>query len=199
MLFRRRRKPSRLDRLREFFWPRKGLSRPVRYLAKRIARLSATPHAIAVGVAAGTFAAFTPLLGFHIVIAVALAYVLSGNLLAAALSTTLANPLTFPLICVATFRVGEGLLAMRAADTIPASELFEMLEHLEFAELWDPVLKPMLAGSGLLGLLAAFLAYALTLCAVRTFQRRRRERLVERARFHAAAPHPILTQREPTT
>ncbi len=81
MLFRRRKKATWPDRLREFFWPRKGLTRPARYLAKRILRLSASPHAVAAGVAAGTFSAFTPLLGFHVILALALAYLFAGNLL----------------------------------------------------------------------------------------------------------------------
>ena len=83
MLFRRRKKASWPDRVREFFWPRKGFTRQARYLAKRILRLSASPHAVAAGVAAGTFSAFTPLLGFHAILALALAYLTAGNLLAA--------------------------------------------------------------------------------------------------------------------
>lgn len=138
MLFRRRKKASWPDRVREFFWPRKGFTRPARYLAKQILRLSASPHAVAAGVAAGTFSAFTPLLGFHVILALALAYLTAGNLLAAALATTIANPLTIPLIAIATFRVGEGVLGIRSAEAVSASELFHMLEHLELSELWHP-------------------------------------------------------------
>ena len=82
MLFRRRKPATWRNRVREFFWPRKGLGRSVRYLGKRILRLSASPHAVAIGVAAGTFSAFTPFLGLHVILAVALAYALAGNLVA---------------------------------------------------------------------------------------------------------------------
>ena len=181
MLFRRRKKPSWPERVREFLWPRKGVTRPARYLVKRILRLSASPHAVAAGVAAGTFSAFTPLLGFHIILALALSYLIAGNLLAAALATTIANPLTIPLIALATFRSGEAMLGIRSNEAITASELFHRMEHLQLAELWQPVLKPMLAGAGMLGGLTAFLAYAVTRLAVRSFKARRRARLAARA------------------
>ncbi|WP_337181749.1 DUF2062 domain-containing protein [Shinella sp.] len=181
MLFRRRKKASWPDRLREFFWPRKGFTRPARYLAKRILRLSASPHAVAAGVAAGIFSAFTPLLGFHVILALALAYLTAGNLLAAALATTVANPLTIPLIAIATFRLGEVVLGIHSAEAVTAGELFHMLEHLELSELWHPVLKPMLFGASILGAAAAFLAYGATLLALRSFKARRHARLMQRA------------------
>ena len=195
MLFRRRKKASWPDRVREFFWPRKGFTRPARYLAKRILRLSASPHAVAAGVAAGTVSAFTPLLGFHVILALALAYLMAGNLLAAALATTVANPVTIPLIAIATFRVGEGVLGIRSAEAVSASELFHMLEHLELSELWQPVLKPMLVGAGLLGAVTAVLAYGVTRFAVRSFKARRHARLLERA---GLAHAPILSSGDKT-
>jgi uncharacterized protein len=188
MLFRRRKKASLADRLREFFWPRKGITRPARYLAKRILRLSASPHAVAAGVAAGTFSAFTPLLGFHVILALALAYLTAGNLLAAALATTIANPLTIPLIALATFRVGEALLGIESTEAVTAAELFHRLEHLQLSELWQPVLKPMLAGAGLLGVSAAVLSYGATRFAVRSFKARRHARLL--------SAQPVLSRGE---
>ena len=185
------------DRLREFFWPRKGLTRPARYLAKRILRLSASPHAVAAGVAAGMFSAFTPLLGFHILLAMALAYLVAGNLLAAALATTVANPLTIPLIALATFRVGEALLGITSGEAVTAAELFHRLEHLQLSELWQPVLKPMLAGAGLLGILTAAIAYGVTRFAVRSFKARRHARLLERAGL--SSPHTTALSPGETT
>lgn len=174
MLFRRRKKPTWHERLREFFWPRKGFTRPARYLAKRILRLSASPHAVATGVAAGTFSAFTPFIGLHAVLALALAWLLAGNLVAAVLSTAIANPLTIPVIAIGTLSAGEGLLGVRPAQAVTAGELFAMLEQAEFSELWQPVLKPMLAGAALVGTGAALLAYAVTRLAVGAVRARRR-------------------------
>ena len=196
MLFRRRKKARLADRLREFFWPRKGFTRPARYLAKRILRLSASPHAVAAGVAAGAFSAFTPLLGFHVILALALAYLTAGNLLAAALATTIANPLTIPLIALATFRLGEVLLGIQSAQAVTSGELFHMLEHLELSELWQPVLKPMLVGAGILGASVAVIAYGATRFAVRSFKARRHARLIERAGLSST---PVLSSRGDTS
>ncbi len=61
-------------------------------MKKRVLRLRATPHAIAAGVAAGVFATFTPLLGFHFAMAFVIAYLVRGSLPAAALGASSAIP-----------------------------------------------------------------------------------------------------------
>lgn len=174
MLFRRRKPATWVDRVRAFFWPRKGLDRPFRYLGKRILRLSASPHAVAIGVAAGTLSAFTPFLGLHVVFAVALAYMLSGNLVAAALSTIIANPLTLPFIWAGTFEVGELVLGAATQHGGRPVELAHLLDPKAFGDLWVPVLEPMLVGSFMLGLPAAAIAYTGTRLGVALYQRRRR-------------------------
>src|SRR5690606_26323749 len=92
MLFRSRHKPSFSEKTRLLLWPRRSFSRSFRYYGKRIMRITASPHAIAAGLAIGVFAAFTPFFGFHFIIAVILAYLLAGNIGAAALGTAVANP-----------------------------------------------------------------------------------------------------------
>ena len=77
MLFRRREPEGVWERFRTALWPRRSFTRSVQYLVKRVLRLTATPHAIAAGVAAGVFASWMPFLGFHFVIAAALAFVLA--------------------------------------------------------------------------------------------------------------------------
>ena len=49
MLFRRRNRPTRIERLRVAVWPRNSWARSTRYFGKRVLRLTATPHAIALG------------------------------------------------------------------------------------------------------------------------------------------------------
>ncbi|MCF3641673.1 DUF2062 domain-containing protein [Rhizobium sp. TRM95111] len=163
-------------RIREALWPRKGFGRSVRYIGKRLLRIAATPHAVAAGVAAGVFATFTPFVGFHVLIALAVAWLLAGNLIAAALSTTIGNPLTFPFLWALTFRVGEAMLGIRPDTGGETVDLLHALEHLRFAELWQPVIKPMLAGGLLLGPVAAIPAYLATRYAVSSFRRRRAHR-----------------------
>ncbi|HCO54930.1 MAG TPA: DUF2062 domain-containing protein, partial [Pelagibacterium sp.] len=48
-----RRKKDWQTRLRNAVWPRMGIRRYLTYLQKRVLRLTASPHAIAAGVASG--------------------------------------------------------------------------------------------------------------------------------------------------
>ncbi|QLF69940.1 DUF2062 domain-containing protein [Peteryoungia desertarenae] len=185
MLFRRRQPISFSNKLREFVWPRKGFTRPFHYVAKRILRLTATPHAIAAGVVAGVIASWTPFMGFHFILAFVLAYLFAGNMVAAALGTAFGNPLTFPLIWATTWEVGEMILD-RGADVERKINLHKLFSSFEVHQLWEPVLKPMLVGAIPLAFVSGIIFYILTYLAVHGFQRRRRLRLAERAKARLA-------------
>ncbi|MAW87154.1 MAG: hypothetical protein CMJ42_11550 [Phyllobacteriaceae bacterium] len=186
MLFRRRKKADLLERARTFFWPRRSFLRSAQYFIKRVLRLSATPHAIAAGVAAGVFASFTPFLGFHFVIAAGLAWLISGNLLASALGTAVGNPLTFPFIWAATFKIGQIITDGGFGQVHKHINLFKLFADLEFSQLWQPVLKPMAVGAIPLGIAFAAGFYFLTRWSVAAFREQRRKRLADRARKRAA-------------
>jgi uncharacterized protein (DUF2062 family) len=175
MLFRRRTRESLLQRVRVHLWPRRSLGRSMQYFWKRIVRLRATPHAIAAGVASGAFAAFLPFLGLHILIAAALAWVIRGNILAAALGTTaVGNPLSFPLIWAATYAGGRLLLHTGPASAAPLH--LGQLRHMHFAALWHPLLEPMTIGGIPLGIVAGAILYFPTRAAVSAFRNARRAR-----------------------
>jgi uncharacterized protein (DUF2062 family) len=182
MLFRRRKPADFWERARTVFWPRTSFRRSIQYLVKRVLRLTATPHAIAAGVAAGTFASFTPFIGFHFVIAFALAYIIAGNMAAAAFGTAVGNPLTFPFIWSATFELGHLIQhGLRPETSVPMA-LIRNLMHLDIRHLWRPLLEPMLIGSLPIGICAALVAYGLTRWGTTTFQHRRRNRLARKAK-----------------
>ncbi|MBB3215505.1 hypothetical protein FHW72_000551 [Ochrobactrum sp. RC6B] len=185
MLFQRRNPPTRKERLRLLVWPRRSFSRSLRYSGKRILRITASPHAVAAGLAVGVFSAFTPFFGFHLIIAIVLAYVLAGNIAAAALGTTLANPLTLPFIWGSTFELGRFIMN-GSIDDAPPIHLGRALETMRFDEIWTPLLKPMLFGSTILGAAFAVVVYFVTRFAVSAFRRRRIERLAEKHRLHRA-------------
>ncbi|KAB2714034.1 DUF2062 domain-containing protein [Brucella intermedia] len=185
MLFQRRNPPTRKERLRLLVWPRRSFSRSLRYGGKRILRITASPHAVAAGLAVGVFSAFTPFFGFHLIIAIVLAYVLAGNIAAAALGTTLANPLTLPFIWGSTFELGRFIMN-GSIDDAPPIHLGRALETMRFDEIWTPFLKPMLFGSTILGAAFAVVVYFVTRFAVSAFRRRRIERLAEKHRLHRA-------------
>ncbi|WP_269582779.1 DUF2062 domain-containing protein [Roseibium sp. Sym1] len=182
MLFRRRHRPSRIERLRVAVWPRHSWVRSTRYFSKRVLRLTATPNAIALGFAAGAFASFTPLVGFHFLTAFAIAYVIRGNLIAAALGTSVGNPLTFPFIWAFTFKVGKWILHGRApkADPQQVHEQFQRgLFENSLDALW-PMLKPMFIGAVPIGLTVAFISYVIVYKSVEVYQRRRRSKLASK-------------------
>lgn len=157
----------------------------MQYFTKRVLRLTATPHAVAAGVAAGVFASFMPYLGFHFIIAAVAAYCLRGNLLASALGTAIGNPLTFPFIWAASLALGRLILYGRQPEGIVPLQLGRVLSELQFAHLWEPLLKPMTLGGAVLGTLFGVTFYLVTYWAISMFRTRRKVRLAERARRRA--------------
>ncbi|MBL0936907.1 MAG: DUF2062 domain-containing protein [Rhizobiaceae bacterium] len=185
MLFRRRKAADFGEKLRTMFWPRRSFARSARYFSKRVLRLTATPHAVAAGVAAGAFASFLPYLGFHFVIAGVLAWLLRGNLIASALGTAVGNPITFPFIWGCSLGLGRYVLDGSEPGQLKPLELGRVLWELDFALLWQPFLKPMTVGGAMLGALCGLILYLVTYWAVGVFREQRRRRLADRARERA--------------
>jgi len=169
MLFKRREAESLLGLLRVFLWPRRSWSRSTRYVVHRVRRLSATPHAVALGFAAGVFAACTPFMGFHMLMASLLAWIAGGSIVAAILGTFVGNPITYPLFWIATFELGSVMLGGGHGKL--HIDLSESLFQTD--QLW-PLLKPMTLGAVPLGLVLGALSYALVRPAVNAYQHRRR-------------------------
>ena len=163
------------------------------YFAKRALRLSATPHAISAGVAAGVFTAFTPFMGFHFIIAAAVAWIVRGNLVASAIGTSFGNPITFPFIWGATFELGKFIVQGSQPTGIDPKDIGHLLWHLEFTKLWEPLLKPMAIGALPLGILAGLIFYGITRWACIAFREQRRRRLAERAQRSASARESVDT------
>lgn len=185
MLFRRRNKEDRFTRMRVSMLPRRNYGRSTRYFAKRVMRIRATPHAIAAGVAAGAFASFTPLMGFHFILSFTLAFVLRGSMIAAAFGTAVGNPLTFPAIWAGTLGIGRWLLGVEGNGD--SAQFGSVLREQGFAALWEPFIKPMMVGGIPLGLVVGCFLYIMTRLTVSAFQTRRALRKAERARAHNMA------------
>lgn len=182
MLFRRRNRPSQIERLRVAVWPRHSWARSSRYFGKRVLRLTATPHSIAIGFAAGACASCTPLIGFHFLTAFAFAFIVRGNMIAAALGTSLGNPITFPFIWAFTFKIGQWVLYGRAPDADPHA-VQQQIHSGIFETSLDtllPLLKPMFIGAIPMGLSIGFVSYFIVYKSVEVYQRRRRRTLETR-------------------
>jgi uncharacterized protein len=177
MLFRRRESESFFGRLRAHLWPRSGWKRAGRYVVYRLRRLSATPHAIALGFAAGVFTAATPYIGTHMAMAALVAWAIGGSIVASLLGTFLGNPLTYPFLWYVTYKVGNILLGAHGANK--HIDLSSGVFQYSLAHLW-PILKPMTLGCIPVGLGLAVLSYFLIRPMVDAYQHRRRKRLLLR-------------------
>lgn len=186
MLFKRREKRRTIERVRSWVWPKGGWKRALSYSWRRLTRLSGPPHVIALGFAVGVFAAFTPFIGLHFALALIIALFVGGNLIAAALGTFVGNPLTFPLIWVATYEIGTLLLGLEGRDDVnlgtPAAGLWSALKSpsVMLTEVWAtlmPIIGPMVIGAIPLGLLFASVCYIVVRMLVSAYQKKRRRRL----------------------
>ena len=117
-MFRRRQSQSRWQKLQAFIWPRKGFSRVFNYLLQRILRMPGSAYSLAAGVACGASVSFTPFIGFHLFLALMLAYVIRANMLATLIGTAVGNPWTFPLIFVLIERVGTSVLGYLGVEQV---------------------------------------------------------------------------------
>ena len=185
MLFKRRNPLSFREKLRLAVWPGNGWKRSARYISKRVMRLSGSPHAIAAGFAAGVFASFTPFIGFHFILGFVIAFLIGGNMVAAALGTAVGNPLTFPFIWASTHKVG-GLILGTGASAMEPGELSTNLLGKSFDAIL-PIVGPMVVGSVPLGVPAAVALYVLTFQSVRGFRILRQQRIAARRQARDAA------------
>lgn len=180
----------------EFLYPRGGWSRAFLYMRHRLRRIPDSPERIARGIFAGVYAAFTPFYGLHFILAVVLARVLKGNVLAALIGTFFGNPLTYIPIIAISLKTGHFLLGtelQREVDKSVLDSFFgaagDLLENTlalftsvqadwrELAVFYHDVFFPALVGGVLPGLVSGVVCYYLSLPVVRAYQKHRRARL----------------------
>jgi uncharacterized protein (DUF2062 family) len=186
MPFRRRVPLSWSDRVLNWLWPRIGLGRVFRLYWHRLHRLPGTPHAIAAGFSLGVGFSLNPFLGTHIVLSVLAARLTRVSMVGAALGTLVMNPWTAPAIWFSTYYVGrliEG--GKRPGPRTPgfgamfkhlSESLWTLDSHLFMESVW-PVIRPMLLGSILLGVLAGLTTFALIKPALERLRGKRKQPL----------------------
>jgi uncharacterized protein (DUF2062 family) len=163
------------------------LRKRLSYYWRRLLRLRATPHEVALGCAAGVFAACTPFLGFQMALAGALAFLLRVSIPAALLGTFVGNPLSWPAIWSASYIAGVWVLGhdpayaaehfVQTANALGATLMAPTHQSLDTAVVTlSPFVEPMIVGGLLVGLIAAVFSYYPMRQAVRVFQKRRRVR-----------------------
>ena len=182
MVFKRRNERTVAQKLREVVWPSMGWRRSAIYLLHRLARLPGTPYSIAAGFACGGAISFTPFLGFHFLISMALAWTMRASMVAALIGTVVGNPWTFPFIWFATYQAGSWMLGIEPGAGPAAAEIaahpFETL---------SPIFLPLLAGSLPVGVAAWFIQYWPLRALVAKYQKVRRHRLERRAKLRGTS------------
>lgn len=125
----------------------------------KVAALEDTPHAVALGVAIGILFGITPLFGIKMPLAVALSFILRGNVIATLIIVGMAD-LLVPVLAAVYFleyKIGCFLLALKAhAASIDLIDDQGQVPH------WIAIVRmglPLLAGSIVLGAVAAMPAY----------------------------------------
>jgi hypothetical protein len=114
----------------------------------------------------------TPFVGFHFMLAALIAWLIGGNILAAAVGTAVGNPWTFPFIWYWVFQFGNWILGANAGSDLP--------DQLTLGYMWDHpalVLFPMTVGSIPTAIMAWAVAYWPVCELVEGYQSRRRKRL----------------------
>jgi hypothetical protein len=156
----------------------------------RLARIKVSSHKLALGFAAGAFVSFTPFIGFHFILAAAVAATIRGNLIASAVGTVVGNPITFPFIWLAAYNLGAAVLGRPARDHLVLNladgsmGLFGDGPVAFIAMLWEsisPYIMPMLLGGIPLGAICGVLCYYAVRAAVDQCKRKRASRSLQSA------------------
>ena len=117
---------------------------------KNVLSLDAHPGHIAAGFAAGVFISFTPFIGLHTPLAIALAFIFRINKLACITGAWVNTPLTIVPVLAASYKLGVVLQG-------------ETMKELSFKNLdWhslQPYAKSILLGSSIIGFAAAIVGY----------------------------------------
>jgi uncharacterized protein (DUF2062 family) len=103
----------------EVVFPHGGWRRAASYVMHRLHRLPDPPYKIARGISAGVFVCFTPFFGVHFFLAMALAFVMQGNIVAAVIATFFGNPITFPIIAMLAVELGSRMLGLPGGMQLP--------------------------------------------------------------------------------
>ncbi len=194
MIFKRRDRRPIWQIVFDFVYPRGGWGRAFEYVKHRVRRLPDTPEKISRGIWAGVFTTFTPFYGLHFLVAALIGRVMRGNILAALLGTFFGNPLTYLPIGVASLSTGHFLLGTRPDDELERSlagkfaaasgDLLHNVEALftparmdwhDLGIFYDEVFFPYMIGGIIPGVIAATIAYYLSVPLIRAYQNRRRK------------------------
>jgi uncharacterized protein len=134
-----------------------------------------SPERVAAAIAVGIGVGFSPFIGFHIWIALGLAFLFRLNKIDAALGQFVGNPWTLPAVYALGYRLGRRLLNYDrrsvpglAWDRLLHSDFWKAFKGPAFA----PRLLSFLVGTMVIAIFIAVVAYGLFLIILRLYHRR---------------------------
>jgi uncharacterized protein len=139
-------------------------------IVAKLLTLNNTPQEIALGVSIGVMIAIMPLYGFHTILCVIFAILITrANKIAILIGTNISLPPTLPFITWAGYSIGRLILGDRYAPLRLAD-----FKGITFKRMLD-FYYPLFVGSFILGLILAIIFYFLTLW----FMNKRKNRMVK--------------------
>ena len=177
MILKRRTPHTRRQKVREMLWPSMGWRRVVYYYRHRISRLPGTPYFIASGFATGIAISFTPFVGFHMMMAGVISWILGGSLVAMVMGTVLSgNPWTYPFIWIGTYKLGKMMLGQHGTRAASSA----LTHQFTFSDLLDKpseLLLPMTLGSLPIALISWFISFYFVYHVVKRYKHARLKRI----------------------
>ena len=146
------------------------VNRIISYYKLRLARLPASNYAISSGFACGAMVSFTPLLGFHFVLAIVFAYLIRGNFIAALIGTVVGNPLTFPFIWGLIYKIGTYVTNIKLEKKTHEIN-FDMIINQTYE-----IYFPMLVGGVIIAPLVWIITYYIIYSFIASFKKRRNKK-----------------------
>ena len=103
----------------------------------KLIKISDTPHSISLGFAIGVFSAFTPLIGFHIAIAIFFSWLVNANYLSSVVGTFAGTPITYPFMWISSILIGNMFISVDEFNE-------DLFENISFYS-WDffLLIKPL--------------------------------------------------------
>jgi len=148
-----------------------------RRFKEQFLNLRGDPREIALGCALGIFIGLTPLLGFHMLLAVFFASLFRWNKLSAAMAVWISNPLTGPFVYSVTYFVGKWcMILVRGPVHHPKVHMDSLIDLVTKA---PGVLAAMGVGGVIVGVPAAIAAYYLSYVAIVEYRSKVKGKLVK--------------------
>jgi hypothetical protein len=127
-----------------------------------------TPPRAALAFAVGVFIAWTPVLGFHTLLALTIAFLFGLNRVAVLAGTFVNNPWTFVPIYTASGWLGSLLTGSKVS--LPRLEGKTWGHVFDFLAQCRPWIVPLTTGTSVLGALCALISFPLVLYGIRWYR-----------------------------